>query len=161
MKTLVSDQINLTKRMTNENFFEFCVAVARELALEDMYALAQKNEIILHEIRIGLYYQAGSDEVITCFADIGYLDDAIRPDIFETILSINLEINGSNGESLGFDRDTGHLILKAELPLHCDAADLAEYLSEYADFCRDLQALIHTIKNNRHENSDFLVETLA
>lgn len=147
--------------MTNEDFFEFCVAVARELAMEDIYCLAQKSEITLHEIRIGLYYQAGSDEAISCFADVGYLDDEIRPDIFETILSINLEINGSNGESLGFDRDTGHLILKAELPLHCEVADLAEYLSEYADFARDLKALIQAIKINRHQDADFLLETLA
>jgi hypothetical protein len=147
--------------MTNNNFFEFCVSVARELGMDDIFSLAENNEIILQDVKIGLYYLAETDEVISCFADVGYLDDEIRPEIFETILSINLEMNGVNGESLGFDRDTGHLILRSEMPLHCDVIEVAEYLSEYADFAKDLRALIYSIKNRSKESSDFLIDTLA
>ena len=147
--------------MTNNEFFEFCVAIGRELAINDIFMMAEKNEIILQDIRIGLYYTAGTDEAISCFADIGYLDNEIRPDIFEIILSINLEMNGVNSESLGFDRDTGHLILRAELPLTLESAEVAEYLSEYADFAKDLRAMIYSQKNHSNELSDFMVDTLA
>lgn len=147
--------------MTNDNFFEFCIAIGRELAIDDVFSLAQNNEIILQEVRIGLYYLAETDESISCFADVGYLDNEIRPEIFETILSINLEMNGANGESLGFDRDTGHLILRAEIPLNCDSLEVAEYLSEYADFAKDLRALIHSKRSHSNESSEFLVDTLA
>ena len=147
--------------MTNNDFFEFCVSIARELAMEDIFILAKNNELILQDVRIGLYYVAETDEVISCFADVGYLDNEIRPEIFEIILSINLEINGVNGESLGFDRDTGHLILRAEIPMSCDFSEAAEYLSEYADFAKDLRALINSKRNNFSESSDFLIEALA
>lgn len=147
--------------MTNNEFFEFCISISRELALDDIFLLSQKNEMILQDIRIGLYYVAETDEAISCFADVGYLDDEIRPEIFETILSINLEINGLNGESLGFDRDTGHLIFRAEIPLKCDAVEVAEYLSEYADFAKDLRLLIYSTKKYSNEPSDFLLDTLA
>ncbi len=147
--------------MTNDDFFEFCVSISRELAMNDIFFLAQNNEIILQDVRIGLYYLAETDCVMSCFADVGYLDNEIRPEIFETILSINLEMNGMNGESLGFDRDTGHLILRAEIQLENDAAEVAEYLSEYADFAKDLRALIGSKKNLSNESSEFFIDTLA
>jgi hypothetical protein len=45
--------------------------------------------------------------------------------------------------------------------MSCDFSEAAEYLSEYADFAKDLRALINSKRNNFSESSDFLIEALA
>lgn len=128
--------------MKNEDFYQLCVELSREFGEKDIFHLAEHGEIYLQEFRVGMYYNEEADQVISCFIDLGYLEDSVRPEIFETILAINLELSGINSESLGFDRDTGHLILRADIACEYDAAQISEFLSDYIDFSKELQHLI-------------------
>lgn len=147
--------------MKNEDFYQLCVDLSRELGEQDIFHLAEHGEIHIQELRIGLYYNEEVDEVISCFVDIGYLENSLRPEIFETILSINLELSGINSESLGFDRDTGHLILRADMECDCDASQIAEFLSDYIDFSKELQHLIVSQSNGDDGLSEFFLGKAA
>ena len=139
-----------------------CTATSRELGLDDVDALADEGEITLEEIRIGLYFSAQTDDVISCYVDIGYIDEAIRPAVFARVLAVNLEINGVHGEALGFDDETGHLILRASInpELGCEAEQLADCLQDYAEFAKKLQAMIFSA-DEQYVDAQFPIQTLA
>jgi hypothetical protein len=147
--------------MKNEDFYQLCVDLSREFGEKDIFHLAEHGEILIQECRVGLYYNEEVDEVISCFVDIGYLEDTLRPEIFETILSINLELSGINSESLGFDRDTGHLVLRADIACEYDASQIAEFLSDYLDFSKELQNLIASQSHGDEGLSEFFLGKAA
>ncbi len=130
--------------MTDQEFLSLCTETSQLLELDDVDVLGKAGEVVIDDIRIGLYYIAETDEVISCFVDAGYLDDALRPAAFEHMLAFNLEINGANGESLGFDRKSGHLILKATIrpELECTPDQLADWLRDYAEFTHNLREIL-------------------
>jgi hypothetical protein len=148
--------------MTDQEFFMLCTATSRELGLDDVDVLAEEGEITLEGVRIGLYFTAQTDEFISCFVDIGFIDEAIRQDAFSHVLGVNLEINGVNGEALGFDAETGHLVLRASInpDLACNARLLTEWLLDYAEFAVNLRTMIASF-NKQDTDSSYLLGTLA
>lgn len=156
----LSANLGTKKTMTDSEFTELCIGICRELDCEDIYALAETGEFILEEVRIGLYYTEQDDEPISCFVDIGLIEEGLRAAVFEKILVLNLEINGVNGESLGFSRNSGHLVLRANIQPEsgCTAVQLARCLSDYVQFVHKLRT---EILNDKEVHSDALFLALV
>ena len=146
--------------MTDSEFSELCIAICRELGCDDLNELAETGEIILEDVRIGLYYTEQDDEPISCFVDVGWVEEALRATVFENILVLNLEINGVNGESLGFSRSSGHLVLRANIlpESGCTAVQLARCLSDYVQFVHKLRT---EVLNNIEVHSDAFLSALV
>lgn len=147
--------------MKKEDFYQLCIELAHECGEKDIHHLADYGEMCIQEFRVGLYYTEEVDQFISCFVDIGYLEDHLRPEIFETILAINLELSGINSESLGFDRDTGHLILRADIALDSDVSQVAEFIFDYIDFAKELHKLITSKFHDDEGLSEFFLGKAA
>ena len=149
-------------KMTDQEFFLLCTATSRELGLDDVDMLADEGEITLQDVRMGLYFSAQTDDVISCYVDIGYIDEAIRPAVFARALAVNLEINGVHGEALSFDADSGHLILRASINpvLGCEAEQLSDWLQDYAEFAATLRKMMASMHADDVE-AHFMMGTLA
>ncbi len=136
--------------MKNQEFKAFFSALSASLhqaSGDDEYkheSFDTQSECFIDGYRIALYYEAETDAAIACYVDIAQLDAALAPEIFARLLEINLEIDGLYGESLGYDRATGHLVLRAALPLALcgDVSDVTENLRAYAVFAADLNSLL-------------------
>jgi len=154
----LSANLPSNKTMTDSEFSELCIDIGRVLGCDDINELADTGEIILDDVRIGLFYTEEEGDVISCFVDVGLIEEAFRPTIFENILVLNLEINGLNGETLGFDRNSGHLVLRATMmpASGCTADALAVCLSDYAQFIQRLRAEV--LSNNDLHSDVFLSE---
>ena len=136
--------------MKNQEFNAFCstlLASLHQASGDDEYkheSFDTQIEFFIDGYRIALYYEAEKDAAIACYVDIAQIDAALAPEIFARLLEINLEIDGLYGESLGYDRATGHLVLRAALPLALcgDVSDVTENLRAYAVFAADLNSLL-------------------
>jgi hypothetical protein len=144
--------------MTDTEFTELCVDTCRCLDCDDIHQLADTGEIILDDVRFGLYYSAETDGVISCFVDVGLVEDALRPAVFENILVLNLEINGLNGETLGYERNSGHLVLRANmLPgSGFTAEQLADCLRDYSLFVQKVRTEV--LSNKDAQSEEFISE---
>ena len=127
--------------MTDEAFLSLCTETFAALGLDLAVMLAKEGEVSVDGVRIGLYYRADEDEFISCFVDIGEVEESQRPAVFESMLTTNLSIDGVHGESIGLDADSGHLVMRATIHplLMGEASDLAESLRDYADFALNLR----------------------
>lgn len=152
----LSEKLSAKNPMTDLEFTELCIDICRCLGCDDIYQLAESGEIILDDVRLGLYYSAEAGGVISCFVDVGLVEDTLRSVVFENILVLNLEINGVNGESLGFERNSGHLVLRASiLPgSGFGAAQLAECLRDYSLFVQKVRSEV--LSNKDVQSDEFL-----
>lgn len=146
--------------MTDSEFSEFCIDIGRVLGCDDINELADTGEMILDDVRIGLFYSEEESDVISCFVDVGLVEDALRPTVFENILVLNLEINGLNGETLGFDRNSGHLVLRASMmpASGCTADALALCLRDYAQFVQKIRT---EVLSHKEAHSDAFLSALV
>lgn len=146
--------------MTNSEFSELCIDIGRKLGCDDINELADTGEIILDGVRIGLFYSEEEDLAISCFVDVGFVEEVLRPVIFENILVLNLEINGVNGETLGFERNSGHLVLRATIvpDAGCTADQLAVCLRDYIQF---VQRVRIEVLSNQDMQSDAILSALV
>lgn len=143
--------------MTDSEFSELCIDIGRELGCDDITELAETGEIVLDDVRIGLFYSE-DDVAISCFVDVGFVDEALRPVVFENILVLNLEINGVNGETLGFERNSGHLVLRANIMAESGSTGelLANSLRDYSQFVQKVRAEV--LSNKDAQSDEFLSE---
>ncbi len=145
------------KTMTDSEFSELCIDISRELGCDDINELAETGEIVLDDVRIGLFYSE-DDVAISCFVDVGFVEEALRPVVFENILVLNLEINGINGETLGFERNSGHLVLRANMMAESGytAEQLANSLRDYSQFVQKVRTEV--LCNKDAQSDEFLSE---
>lgn len=99
--------------MTDETFLSLCTDTFAALGVDHAVTPSKKGEVSIDGVRIGLYYRADEDEFISCFVDIGEVEESQRPAVFESMLTTNLSIDGVHGESIGLDADSGHLVMRA------------------------------------------------
>ena len=156
----LSEKLSAKNPMTDLEFTELCIDICRCLGCDDIYQLAESGEIILDDVRLGLYYSAEAGGVISCFVDVGLVEDTLRSVVFENILVLNLEINGVNGETLGFERNSGHLVLRANMMAEsgCTADSLAVCLRDYVQFVQKIRA---EVLSNQDAQSDALLSALV
>lgn len=145
--------------MSDSEFSALCIDISRELGNDDINELAETGEIVLDDVRIGLFYSE-EDVAISCFVDVGFVEEALRPVVFENILVLNLEINGINGETLGFERNSGHLVLRATMMAKsgCTADQLAACLHDYVQFVQKVRA---EVLSNKDAQSDAFLSALV
>ena len=139
--------------MLNPNLRNFLIVSIIWTKIHQLFFIDKFIYLVVVLVRIGLYYTEQDDEPISCFVDIGLIEEGLRAAVFEKILVLNLEINGVNGESLGFSRNSGHLVLRANIQPEsgCTAVQLARCLSDYVQFVHKLRT---EILNDKEVHSD-------
>jgi hypothetical protein len=92
---------------------------------------------------MGVYHLGEWDEdAIYCYADLGAIESvADRAPVMEEVLTLNLELDAGQGEVIGIERDSRHLVLRVRLPedrAPMDECELAEQLRSYAELANKL-----------------------
>lgn len=125
--------------MTSDQFRELCRGACRQLNESDTDAFFEGHGVLIDGVRLGVVHNEHIDPAgIYCCADlgeIGHQAEAAR--VMEELLALNLELNVARSETIGLERETRHLVLRARLaadgegePLH--EGFLAEQLRYYA-----------------------------
>ena len=125
--------------MTNFDFWELCRDTCLRLNVEDTESLSRDGEIVLEGVRLGAFFNEESGDGIHCFVDLGPVNAEDRLEHFQRLLELNLELGRMHGESLCYERQSGHVILRSEITdlAHCDAESMAEWLKDYAVFAHE------------------------
>jgi hypothetical protein len=128
--------------MTNSEFQALCRGTSLLLGLADTQALARDNEIVLDGIRIGVFYDDATDTAIHFFIELGPVDENRPLEVLQRVLQLNLELGRMHGETLGYDKESNNLVLRAEMKelASCTPENMAEWLRDYAAFKRELDA---------------------
>lgn len=128
--------------MTNAEFRDLCQATCLALNLPDTAVLGEQGQIEIDEVSIGAYFDEDSDTAINCYVDLGAVDQEDKAEMFEHMLELNLELGRQHGETLGFDRDSGRMVLRSELndPDQCDGEQMAALFQDYVNFAKEFRA---------------------
>ncbi|MDO8300310.1 CesT family type III secretion system chaperone [Lacisediminimonas sp.] len=131
--------------MTNAEFRDLCRATCLALNLQDTSMLGEQGQIEIDDVSIGAFFDEDSDTTINCYVDLGAVDANDKAEMFEQMLELNLELGRQHGETLGFDRDTGRMVLRSELsdPEQWDGEQMAALFHDYANFAKEFRAQMH------------------
>lgn len=126
--------------MNEQEFRGLCHSLAAELQVPEPESLEEVGEFMVNDYRVGLFFDQDSER-IDCYLDLGFIDEVRRPIVFGRLLEINLEVDGIHGEALGFDTETGHLLLRSGIRTEfgCEPERLGQLLKEYAEFAAGLK----------------------
>jgi hypothetical protein len=134
--------------MTTDQFRELCRSASYELNLSDPDALYDGSDVYVDSVKIGVLHEPSWDEKgIYCYVDLGAIEttdsSAHSAELFQEILSLNLELDAEMGEVIGIERESGHLVLRARLTKdHVDGNQLAAQLKGYAELVTELYAKV-------------------
>lgn len=125
--------------MTEQEFSDLCRAIAVELQLPESESPEECGEFTVNGYRVGVFLDQESD-LIDCYVDLGLVDEVRKNEIFGRLLELNLQINGVHGESLGFDSETGHLLMRAGMRTQFGirAEEISGLIHEYTAFADEL-----------------------
>jgi hypothetical protein len=128
--------------MTNAEFQDLCRATCLALNLSDTSMLGEQGQIEIDEVSIGAFFDEDSDTAINCYVDLGTVGTNDKAEMFEQMLELNLELGRQHGETLGFDRDSGRMVLRSELgdPAQWDGEQMAALFHDYVNFAKEFQA---------------------
>jgi hypothetical protein len=124
--------------MDQFQFDELCDTTSKALGLADNGELSRTGQISLDGVLIGIFHDPDVDDAIHCYVDLGRVQTPEREDTFARALSLNLSLDGANGESIGFDGDSSKLVLRSKIPV--DPAPTGEQM---AVWFRDYSAFAH------------------
>ncbi len=121
--------------MNEQEFRDLCHSLAAALQVPEPESLDETGEFLVNGYRVGLFLDQESER-IDCYLDLGFIDEGRRPEVFGRLLELNLEVDGLHGEALGFDRETGHLLLRSGIRTEsgCEPQFLGQLLMAYAEF---------------------------
>jgi hypothetical protein len=127
--------------MTNAEFREMCRAACYELRIDEPDALFDGHDVFIDGVKLGVFHDEDLDGGIHCYVDMGAVPPP--PDsasVLHEVLAINLELDAALGESIGVERDSGHLVLRAHLPIptNLDERVLVSGLKGYAALVNEL-----------------------
>lgn len=124
--------------MTNAEFRELCRETCLLLRIEDVSSLADEGQIMVDEVTIGAFHDDASDTGIHCYVDLGAVHEASRPEEFQQILALNLELGRMHGETLGYDRESERFVLRSEVKdlAHISAKQMSELFIAYVGFAK-------------------------
>lgn len=127
--------------MTNEELRAICRAACLALNIEDTNALSDGADVIVDGVKVGVFRDEAWSDALHCYVDIGSIESS--PDtvsILQEVLAINLELDAVLGEAIGMERKSGHLVLRAQLPLTSDFDEhlLVSRLKSYAELVNEL-----------------------
>lgn len=125
--------------MTEQEFSDWCHALAVELQVPEPESLEEQGEFMVNGYQVGVFLDHEND-LIDCYVDLGFIDDGRRAEIFASLLELNLQLNGAHGESLGFESDSGHLLMRAAIRanLGIEVEEMSRLINEYTAFADDL-----------------------
>lgn len=129
--------------MTEQEFSELCHALALELQVPEPESLEEEGEFMVNGYQVGVFLDKEND-LIDCYVDLGFIDDGKRPELFGRLLELNLQMNGAHGESLGFDSESGHLLMRAAIRTGhgIKVEKISRLINEYTTFADDLNGLL-------------------
>ncbi len=129
--------------MKEQDFVGLCHSLCLEFDLANKEPADVPQEFLINGYRLGLYLDS-EVELIDCYMDLGFIEEDRRFEVFGRILEINLEMTGLHGESLGFDAETGHLVLRSAIrtELGCDADSMGQLLKGYTEFADSLKTML-------------------
>lgn len=135
--------------MTEQEFSDLCHALAVELQLPEPESLEEQGEFTVNGYQVGVFLDQESD-LIDCYVDLGVIDDGRRAEIFGRLLELNLQLNGMHGESLGYDSESGHLLMRAAIPvrLGIEVGEISRLINEYTSFADDLSGSLLAAPTN-------------
>lgn len=145
--------------MTDQEFTDLCQTLAASLPVPDSGAMSEPGEFFVDGYRFGLFFDPERDRM-DCYLDLGFIDEGKRLEVFGRLLELNLEVDGLHGEAIGFDGDTGHLVLRSAIRTEfgCEADQLRQLFAEYAEFADDLTA---TLLSRREKTATQFVGGIA
>jgi hypothetical protein len=127
--------------MDEYDFAEICRQAGYLLHLEDADALRVSGATVGGE-KVGVMFFEDFDDGLTVYVDVGRPQDAhAESEIFRELLDINLELSARNGESFGFHRETGHVLLRSYFPGEALTPQyLADGILDYVALVQELRA---------------------
>ena len=127
--------------MTDAKFREICRAACLLLNIEQTDALAEGGDVFIDGVKVGMFRDEALGDALCCYVDIGSIEpSADTASILGEVLAINLELDPGLGESVGMERNSRHLVLRAQLPVtpNLDEHVLVSRLKGYAELVNEL-----------------------
>lgn len=135
--------------MTPDQFRELCRETSRALQLSDPDALFTGGDVRVDGVKLGIFHDERWDHAgIYCYADLGAIKStANATHVMEEVLALNLELDASQGEGVGMERESKHLVLRARLA-ECGeqvhGGQVADQLRGYAALANELYQKVLT-----------------
>jgi hypothetical protein len=128
--------------MMPHEFSNICRDLSLALRLIDCDALAESKDVYLNGVKIGVFNCVEPQNGIIFYVDLGVPELSSQPSIFERCMDINLELSAVDGEAIGFDRTTNHLVFRAFFAFDEDnnIEALTEAICGYTEFVNELYA---------------------
>ncbi len=128
--------------MDHQGFLSLCRDVSLLLELPDPDRLGNEGYLEHEGIRLALFHDPDIiDDRLFCYVDIGPVDEASRPRIFERLLTLNLLSGSKTSGVYALDPGSGNVIFCVHImqPDRLDAQQLADMLRAYVERALNLQ----------------------
>ncbi len=145
--------------MNLADFQQLCRETCIALNYPDSDALGTTNEITLHGVKIGLFFDdLEMNDRLVCYVDIGELPTIDREEILSRMLAINLLTGTKVSGVYGLDPQRNCIVFMQHFlyPDMLTGKELAQILDGYAKHAKEAQK---TIMNSSREEP--LAELLA
>ncbi len=128
--------------MDHQGFLSLCRDVSLLLELPDPDRLGNEGYLEHEGIRLALFHDPDIiDDRLFCYVDIGPVNEASRPRIFERLLTLNLLSGSKTSGVYALDPGSGNVIFCVHImqPDRLDAQQLADMLRAYVERALNLQ----------------------
>ncbi|MCE2869957.1 MAG: CesT family type III secretion system chaperone [Oxalobacteraceae bacterium] len=130
--------------MNHSQFLELCRDISIELNLDDLDELGLSNYVEIDDIPIAFIFDEHSNpDRIFCYVDLGPIDDSLRLDIYDNLLTLNLLSGVKTNGVYALDPTSGHVLFVIHV-VNLDQVD-AEVI---ANDLRSYSARAISLQNN-------------
>lgn len=130
--------------MNHSQFLELCRDISIELNLDDLDELGLSNYVEIDDIPIAFIFDEHSNpDRIFCYVDLGPIDDSLRLDIYDNLLTLNLLSGVKTNGVYALDPTSGHVLFVIHV-VNLDQVD-AEVM---ANDLRSYSARAISLQNN-------------
>ncbi len=128
--------------MNHSQFLELCRDISIELNLDDLDELGLSNYVEIDDIPIAFIFDEHSNpDRIFCYADLGPIDDSLRLDIYDNLLTLNFLSGAKKNGVYALDPTSGHVLFVIHVVNldQIDAEIIANDLRSYSERAIKLQ----------------------
>lgn len=128
--------------MNYSQFLGLCHGISIELNLEDLDELWLSNYLEINDIPMAFIFDEHSDsDRIFCYVDLGPIDDSLRLDIYDNLLTLNLLTGVKTNGVYALDLTSGHVLFVTHIVNldQVDAEVIANDLRSYSARAISLQ----------------------
>ena len=131
--------------MNQEKFRSLCEQTCIALGLPDIGQLEKEEKIIVDEIEVSIVYdEFCSPDYLMCCVDVGYVNEARRPEILEALLMLNLFSQTKTTGAYALDPlgQRAVFVVMLSFTESLDGRQLADTLKIYANRSKQLKDML-------------------